>query len=141
MGDAGFFPSAVARTQIIAAPTGPRHMNPARRRPRHKSPARRRPHRMTSAPPPPLLPGSAPLELAAIRLLHLFTFIPIPMLSESVLAATPYPQLPCLRDSAAAASSPYLQHPSIAGGVNGAVCGRVVSAASTASLHRPHLRD
>jgi hypothetical protein len=70
--------------------------------------------------------------------LHVFTFFPIPLLSESAAAVAPYPQLPCPRDSVAAAatSSPYLQHSSTAGGVGGGVCGGVVSAASTASLHR-----
>jgi len=38
--------------------------------------------------------------------LHL---VPIPMLSESAAVVAPYPQLPCLRDSASAASSPYLR--------------------------------
>ncbi|KAG0546083.1 hypothetical protein BDA96_02G417400 [Sorghum bicolor] len=63
------------------------------------------------------------------------------MLSESTTATTSYPQLPCPMDSAAATSSPYLQHPSTYGGIGGGVHGGAVSAPSTASLHRAPQHD
>ncbi|OQU79072.1 hypothetical protein SORBI_3008G091671 [Sorghum bicolor] len=105
----------------------PRRTDPARRRPHHTSPACRRPRRTASA-------RHRACSIVRFRR-ALCTW------ARGYYPSNCIEQLPCPMDSAAATSSPYLQHQSTAGSIGGSVHGGVISAASTASLHRAPQHD